>query len=150
MPKRVYRLRDGVMQGYTGPTHHDEREGAGRVDRDAPGVGEQDAGADAVAEACRTAAGEGGGRPVGEVDTADAVAVILLRYIRGHTLSAEAIGGVVCVLWQAPHHKGRTQCAICGMARRRGCRPGAHSDERKVAVRGDRDAMRSDDLVADR
>ena len=139
------------MQGYTGPTHPDEREGAGRVDRDTPGEAEPGSGADALAEAqSGCGAGEGGGRPVGEVDALDPVAAILLRCIRGHTLSAEAIGSVVCVLWQAPHHKGHTQCAICGMVRRTGCRPGAHSDERKVAVRGDRDADRADDLGADR
>ena len=88
------------MQGYTGPTHPDEREGAGRVDCDTPGVAEQGFGADALAEAsmCRAAAGEGGGRPVGEVDALDPLAAILLRCIRGHTLSAEAIGSVVCVL----------------------------------------------------
>lgn len=79
-------------------THRDEREGAGRVDRDTPGVAEPGSGAGALAEASRAAAGEGGGRPVGEVDALDPVAAILLRCIRGHTLSAEAIGSVVCVL----------------------------------------------------
>ena len=73
----------GMMQGYTWPTHPDERKGAGRIDRDAPGLPEQGAGA--VAEACRAAAGESGGLPVDEVDPADPVAAILLRCITGGT-----------------------------------------------------------------
>ena len=56
-----------------GPTHDDERESAARVDRDAKRVIELGADAGAVAEASRAAAGERGGRPGGEVDTANAV-----------------------------------------------------------------------------
>jgi hypothetical protein len=55
-------------------THHDEREGAARVNRDAPGVREQDAGA----VASSTAAGKRGGRSSGEVDAADAPVVPVL------------------------------------------------------------------------
>merc|ERR1740136_341595 len=56
----------------------DEREGAARVDGDAPGGIELGARAGAVEEASRAAAGERGGRPGGDVDTADQV-VILVR-----------------------------------------------------------------------
>merc|ERR1740136_289745 len=55
----------------------DEREGAARVDGDAPGGIELGARAGAVEEASRAAAGERGGRPGGDVDTADTVAAIV-------------------------------------------------------------------------
>ena len=64
-------------------THPDERITAGRVDRDAPGEMEQGAVAGAVEEVTGAAAGEGGGLPGGDIDTADAVAARLLRYIMG-------------------------------------------------------------------
>ena len=63
--------RDAGLRGR--PTHADERKGAARVDRDANGAVEPGAAAGAVAEASRAAAGERGGRPGGEVDTANAV-----------------------------------------------------------------------------
>ena len=68
------------------PTHADERKGAARVDRDAMRDIEPGADAGAVEEASRAAAGEGGGRPGGDVDTADAVVAMALRCIMGgHT-----------------------------------------------------------------
>ena len=67
-------------------THRDEREGAVRVDGDAPGVFELGAAAGAVEEATGAAAGEGGGRPGGNFDTADTVVLTVLRCIMGeHT-----------------------------------------------------------------
>ena len=67
-------------------THRDEREAARRVDRDASRVVEPGAAAGAVAEASRAAAGERGGRPGGDFDTADPVVVTVLRCImEGHT-----------------------------------------------------------------
>eukprot|EP00964_Phaeocystis_antarctica_P026296 scaffold14807_cov66-Phaeocystis_antarctica.AAC.3 len=67
-------------------THRDEREAAGRVDRDATRVSELGAAAGAVAEATRAAAGERGGRPGGDFDTADPLVAIVLRCItEGHT-----------------------------------------------------------------
>ena len=63
------------------PTHRDEREGAARVDRDATRVVELGAAAGAVEEATRAAAGERGGRPGGDVDTANAMIVTVLRCI---------------------------------------------------------------------
>ena len=75
------------MAGVRGrPTHRDEREGAARVDRDATRVIELGDSAGAVAEASRAAAGERGGRPGGDIDTADAVVVTVLRCImKEHT-----------------------------------------------------------------
>ena len=65
--------------------HRDERKGAARVDRDATRVLEPGAAAGAVEEASRAAAGEGGGRPGGDVDTADPVIETALRCImEGH------------------------------------------------------------------
>ena len=66
-----------------GSTHRDEREGAGRVDGDAIRVIEPGAGVVTVEEAVRAAAGERGGRPSGDVDTADTVAGSVLRCIMG-------------------------------------------------------------------
>ena len=70
------------------PTHPDEREGAARVDRNATRAVKPGDAAGAVEEATRelfegAAAGEGGGRPGGEVDTADTVARLVLRCIMG-------------------------------------------------------------------
>ena len=67
-------------------THRDEREAARRVDRDATRVTEPGAAAGAVEEALGAAAGERGGRPGGDFDTADPVVVSVLRCImEGHT-----------------------------------------------------------------
>ena len=66
--------------------HRNEREGAARVDGDAARVMELGAAAGAVEEASRAAAGERGGRPGGDVDTADIVVAIVLRcMMRKHT-----------------------------------------------------------------
>ena len=66
--------------------HRNERKGAARVDRDAIRVVELGAAAGAVEEASRAAAGERGGRPGGDVDTANAVVLPVLRCIMGeHT-----------------------------------------------------------------
>ena len=66
--------------------HLNERKGAARVDCDAGQGPELGAAANAVKEAISAAAGERGGRPGGEVDTADAVVVTVLRCIMGeHT-----------------------------------------------------------------
>ena len=67
-------------------THPDERITAARVDGDADRVLEPGAAAGAVEEASRAAAGERGGRPGGDVDTADPVADIVLRCMGEHTL----------------------------------------------------------------
>eukprot|EP00964_Phaeocystis_antarctica_P045530 scaffold26216_cov60-Phaeocystis_antarctica.AAC.1 len=68
------------MAGVRGrPTHHDEREGAARVDRDAIRVIEPGAAAGAVEVASRAAAGERGGRPGGDVDTADPLEELVKR-----------------------------------------------------------------------
>ena len=67
--------------------HRNERKGAARVDRDAIRVVELGAAAGAVEEASRAAAGERGGRPGGDVDTADPVVAMVLRCImKEHTL----------------------------------------------------------------
>eukprot|EP00964_Phaeocystis_antarctica_P080940 scaffold50575_cov51-Phaeocystis_antarctica.AAC.1 len=76
-------LRDAGVRGR--PTHRDEREGAPRVDRDGIRVSEPGAAAGAVAEASRAAAGERGGRPGGDFDTADPLVASVLRCImKGH------------------------------------------------------------------
>ena len=62
--------------------HRDERITAARLDRDATRVIEPGAAAGAVEVAStRAAAGERGGRPGGDVDTADPVVVTVLRCI---------------------------------------------------------------------
>ena len=77
--------RDARIRGR--PTHRYEREAAARVDRDGMRGIEPGAAAGAVAEATRAAAGERGGRPGGDFDTADAVVASVLRSIMGkHTL----------------------------------------------------------------
>ena len=66
--------------------HLNERKGAARVDCDAGQGPELGAAANAVKEAISAAAGERGGRPGGEVDTANAVVKSVLRCIMGgHT-----------------------------------------------------------------
>ena len=68
-------------------THPDERITAARVDGDADRVLELGDAAGTVEEATGAAAGERGGRPGGDVDTADAVVMLVLRCImKGHTL----------------------------------------------------------------
>ena len=65
--------------------HRDERITAAQLDRDATRVLELGAAAGAVAEASRAAAGERGGRPGGDFDTADPVVASVLRCImKGH------------------------------------------------------------------
>eukprot|EP00964_Phaeocystis_antarctica_P159140 scaffold130073_cov44-Phaeocystis_antarctica.AAC.1 len=64
-------------------THRDERITAARLDRDATRVVEPGAAAGAVEEALGAAAGERGGRPGGDVDTADTVVRLVLRCIMG-------------------------------------------------------------------
>ena len=59
--------------------HRNERKGAARVDRDAVRGLELGAAAGAVEEATRAAAGERGGLPGGDVDTANAVVATVLR-----------------------------------------------------------------------
>ena len=81
------RWRDAGLRGR--PTHRDEREGAARVDGDAPRVIELGAGAGAVEGASRAAAGERGGRPGGNIDTADAVVPLVLRCIMGERAEKE-------------------------------------------------------------
>ena len=72
--------RGGAMWGRCGQgTHRDERKAAARVDGDATRAIELGDSAGAVEEATGVAAGEGGGLPVGDVDTANAVIVIVLR-----------------------------------------------------------------------
>ena len=106
-------------------------------------------------------AGEGGGRPSGSVDTADALADKALRYIgREHTLSEEQARGVAC---GGEHHTSEGGGAglpvgrVCdagaplrGEATSRGVQggPGTHSNERKGAVRGDCDAKGVPELCA--
>ena len=85
--RRVCRLRDGGMRGRL--THADEREGAARVDRDATRVMELGAVAGAVEEARGAAAGKDGGRPGGNIDTADAVVPLVLRCIMGERAEKE-------------------------------------------------------------
>ena len=66
-------------------THHDERERATRVDRDAPRFVELGACAFAVEVASSAATGECGDVIGGEVETADIVGVVVLRCIMGNT-----------------------------------------------------------------
>ena len=63
--------------------HRDERISAARLDGDATRVLEPGVVAGAVEEATGAAAGERGGCPGGDVDTADPVVVIVLRCIMG-------------------------------------------------------------------
>ena len=82
--EEAIRGMDGATWGGCGRgTHRDEREAAARVDRDASRVIEPGAAAGAVEEASRAAAGERGGRPGGDIDTADPVVIMLLRCIMG-------------------------------------------------------------------
>ena len=69
-----------AARGAGGPgTHANERKGAARVDCDASGAVELCVGADVgVLEAPYAAAGEGGGRPGGDVDTADPLVLNVL------------------------------------------------------------------------
>jgi hypothetical protein len=73
----VWVLKPRLQRG----THRDESKRTARVDRNGGRGAELGASAVAVAEASSPAAGERGGRPGGEVDTADAVAVTVLPCI---------------------------------------------------------------------
>eukprot|EP00964_Phaeocystis_antarctica_P015661 scaffold8663_cov69-Phaeocystis_antarctica.AAC.1 len=136
--------RDAVVRGR--PTHRDECEGAARVDRDAPRVSEPGAAAGAVAEASRAAAGERGGRPGGDFDTADPVVASVLRCIIGeHTLRGRAREPEVWPHWKpvlCTYAACEAGVPSAGWrdARVRG-RP-THRDEREGAARVDRDATR--------
>ena len=84
-------------------THRNERKRAGRVDCDVARLEELGAGADVVAEASG-AAGERGSLPGGaDVDTADAVAVILLRCIMKWGAAGAIAGRGMCGCTQARH-----------------------------------------------
>ena len=132
----------GEGHGATGAggTHSNEHEGAVRGDCDAIGVFELGVGADVVVlEARYAAAGEGGGRSGGDVDTADAVVVLVLRCIgREHTLSEERAGGT-----GAAHHTSEGERAAvrawgvcarrvrrCGEAGRDATGAGGHAQQR--------------------
>ena len=68
--------------------HRDERITAARLDRHISRVRELGAAAGTVEEAQGAAAGEGGGPSGGDLDTANAVVIIVLRCIMGdHILS---------------------------------------------------------------
>ena len=68
--------------------HRDERITAARIDRQFNRVRELGADAGAVEEALGAAAGEGGGPSGGDLDTANAVVILVLRCIMGdHILS---------------------------------------------------------------
>ena len=82
---RVRCLRDGATRRCGPGTHSNERKGAVRGDCDANRVAELGAGADAVAGTVHASAGDRGGRPGGDVDTADPVVGIVLRCIIGST-----------------------------------------------------------------
>eukprot|EP00964_Phaeocystis_antarctica_P035207 scaffold20089_cov59-Phaeocystis_antarctica.AAC.3 len=132
--RRVCRLRNGGMRGR--PTHPDEREGAAWVDRDATRVVEEGAGAGAIEEvtlaiASRTAAGEGGGRPGGDFDTADAV---VRPHCGGNRCGPYAVCevGVPSAGWRDAGVRGRA----------------THADEREGAAWVDRDAIRAFKLGA--
>ena len=73
--------QNGTMWGCGRGTHRDERKAAARVDRDATRDIEPGAAAGAVEEATDAAAGERGGRPGGDVDTANTVVIAVLRCI---------------------------------------------------------------------
>ena len=127
--------------------HRDEREGAARVDRDATRVVEPGAAAVAVEEATRAAAGERGGRPGGDVDTANAVVMTVLRCIMGgHTEEEPNRRSGRIVWWWKPVRPLRRVC-VAGVpsagwrdAGVRG-RP-THRAEREGAARVDGDAAR--------
>ena len=128
------------------PTHRDEREGAARVDRDAVRDIEHGAAAGAVAEASRAVAGERGGLPGGDFDTADAVAIVLRCIMGGHAEEElnRRSGRAVC----GGNRCGTpTPCArrVCWCRLRDGAMRGVrlwptHRDKREGAARVDRDA----------
>eukprot|EP00964_Phaeocystis_antarctica_P023327 scaffold13055_cov56-Phaeocystis_antarctica.AAC.4 len=127
-------------------THHDEHITAARLDGDATRVLEPGDSARAVEEALGAAAGERGGRPGGDVDTADLVVVSVLRCIMGqHTEEMLVNRRSVAALETAVRPLRRVRGgAVCGNGWRdagaRG-RP-THRDEREGAARVDRDATR--------
>ena len=80
---RAWRVAGSPSQRHA---HPDERITAARLDGDATRVLELGDSARAVEEANDAAAGERGGRPGGDFDTADPVVVMVLRCIMGqHT-----------------------------------------------------------------
>ena len=92
--------RAGARRDAGPGAHGNKRKGAARGDRDVVGVVELGGGAVAVDPARSAhAAGEGGGRPSGDVDTADEVVVPVLQYPtgagtlgEGHKLAARCAG----------------------------------------------------------
>ena len=136
-------------------THANEREGASRGDCDTKGRVELCVGADdVVLKALHAAAGEGGGRPGGDVDTADALVAMVLRYISGARAHAErgasrrsgVCGGGHHTLdggrvWGACARRVSTAVGGGGHDERGAGGPGTHSNERKRAARVDCDAM---------
>ena len=109
--------------------HRDEHNtAAARVDRDAQRVMELGAAAGAVEEAFGAAAGERGGHPGGDLDTADTVVIFVLRCIMGeNTLKKRAKPKVWPVRSLVRHVRGG--CAVCGMA---GC--GGYEGGRRTAT----------------
>eukprot|EP00964_Phaeocystis_antarctica_P159141 scaffold130073_cov44-Phaeocystis_antarctica.AAC.2 len=136
-------LRDAGVRGR--PTHRDECESAAGVDRDAIRVKEPGAAADAVAEASRAAAGERGGRPGGNFDTADTVVASVLRCIMGGHAEEELnrrSGRAVCGNRCGPYAVYEAGVPSTGW-RDAGVRGRAtHREEREGTPRVDRDASR--------
>merc|ERR1740124_1521664 len=131
----------------------DEREGAARVDRDASRLIELGAAAGAVEEAIRAAAGERGGRPGGDVDTADAVVITVPDEREGAArVDGDAPGAV-----EPGASAGAVEEATGAAAGEGGGRPGGDfdtsdtvigmiADEREGAARVDRDVDRAVEL----
>ena len=117
--------------------HRDEREGAARIDRNAPGVMELGAAAGTVEEAQGAAAGEGGGPSGGDLDTADARVVSALRCImEGHTLREELNRRSGRAVWCRNTGAAPTPCA------RRVCRLRYGSEMAPCGGTGEADARR--------
>ena len=119
-------------------THPDERITAARVDGDAPGGIELGARAGAVEEATGAAAGEGGGRPGGDVDTADTVVISVLRCImKGHA-EEELNRRFGRAVWYGNPCAAPTPCArrVCRLRDgvMRVVQGGTHPDEREGAA----------------
>ena len=97
-------------------THCNEREGAARVDSDGPQALELGSAAGAVAIALvgtgEAAAGKRGGRPVGDVDTTNAVAVMVLRSTRAEQTNVSLCAG-------SGAGSGAAVCAFRGVRRGR-------------------------------
>ena len=109
----------GMQRVQARGTHRDERITAARLDGDATRVLELGDSARAVEEANDAAAGERGGRPGGDFDTADTVAASVLRCIMGqHTedmLVSRRSGRTGN--WCGPYAVCEAGvCRLCGMA----------------------------------